>query len=108
SDPHGAGSSVGAIRNYIDGEMVGPVSGRQLDNFDPATGSVYSTVPDGDERDVERAVEAAKRAFPGWSSTPAEERSRLLLEVASRIESSLDALAKAECVDTGKPLSLAR
>ncbi len=96
------------IRHYIGGEMVDPASGRFLDNIDPSTGGVYSELPDGDERDVERAVEAAEAAFPDWSGRPAEERSRILLGIAERIEANLDALARAECVDNGKPLSLAR
>lgn len=96
------------IANYIDGELVEPASGRYLDNLEPATGAAYSSVPDGDERDVERAVEAARRAFPAWSGMPAEERSRLLLAVADRIEARLEDLARAESIDTGKPLSLAR
>lgn len=96
------------IANYIDGDLVEPASGRYLDNLEPATGAAYSSVPDGDERDVERAVEAARRAFPAWSGMPAEERSRLLLAVADRIEARLEDLARAESIDTGKPLSLAR
>src|SRR5262245_26807423 len=96
------------LRHYIAGELVDPVSGRFLDNVDPATGQVYSRLPDGDEADVERAVEAADNAFPGWSATPAEERSRTLARIADLIEANLERLARAESVDNGKPLSLAR
>ena len=96
------------IPNYIDGALVEPTSGRYLDNLEPATGAPYSSVGDGDERDVERAVEAARRAFPAWSAMPADERLHLLLAVASRIESRLEDLARAESIDTGKPLALAR
>ena len=96
------------IANYIVGAWVEPASGRYLDNLEPATGSAYSSVGDGDERDVERAVDAARRAFPAWSGMPAEERSRLLLAIADRIESGLEDLARAESIDTGKPLALAR
>ncbi len=96
------------IANYIGGELVGPLSGRYLDNIEPATGAVDSLVPDGDERDVERAVEAAGRAFPAWAGMPAEKRSRLLLAIADTIETRLDDLARAESIDTGKPIALAR
>jgi aminomuconate-semialdehyde/2-hydroxymuconate-6-semialdehyde dehydrogenase len=96
------------IAHYIGGELVEPASGRYLDNVEPATGQVYSSVSDGDERDVERAVEAAEKAFPAWSATPAAERSRILLKIADLIEAGLDRLALAESVDTGKPLRLAR
>jgi len=96
------------IANYIDGELVGPLSGRYLDNIEPATGAVYSSVPDGDERDVARAVEAARKAFPAWSAMPAEIRTRLLLTIADTIEKRLDDLARAESIDNGKPITLAR
>ncbi len=99
---------MNTIRNYIGGDLVEPASSRYLDNVEPATGAVYSSVPDGDERDVERAVEAARRAFPAWSGMPAEGRSRLLMAIADRIEARLDDLARAESIDSGKPIALAR
>ncbi len=55
------------IKNYINGELVGPAQGRYLDNFDPATGQVYSKVPDSGGGDVELAVVAAEQAFSAWS-----------------------------------------
>ena len=96
------------ILNYIDGKLIEPVSGQYLDNVDPSTGKVYSHTPDSDERDVEAAVEAAAGAFPEWSRTPVAERSRVLLRIAELIEANLDELALAECVDNGKPLSVAK
>jgi aminomuconate-semialdehyde/2-hydroxymuconate-6-semialdehyde dehydrogenase len=99
---------VDAIRNFIDGEFVEPRSGRRLDNVEPATGAVFATVPDSGDDDVEAAVEAAKRAFPAWSRTPAEERARLLLDIAARIEAAIGELALAESIDSGKPIGLAR
>ena len=96
------------IRNFIDGQFVEPTGGKFLDNIEPATGKSYSQVPDSDARDVELAVAAANKAFPGWSNTPAADRSRILLRIADLIERDLDKLARAESVDTGKPLSLAR
>ncbi len=97
-----------SIGHYIDGELIEPHSGAYLDNVDPATGGVYSRVADGDAADVEAAVAAAERAFPAWSSTPADARSQHLLHVADAIERRIEDFAHAECVDTGKPLSLAR
>src|SRR6267142_6390616 len=96
------------LAHFIDGAFVEPISGRYLDNFEPATGQVYSRLPDGDQRDVEVAVHAAERAFPSWSKTPAAERSRILLRIAELIESKLDDLARAECIDSGKPITLAK
>ena len=61
-----------------------------------------------DARDVETAVAAAVRAFPSWSRTPAPERSRALRRLARLIERDLEKLARAESVDSGKPLTAAR
>jgi aminomuconate-semialdehyde/2-hydroxymuconate-6-semialdehyde dehydrogenase len=96
------------IANYIGGRHVGPISGKYLPNIEPATGQVYGELPDSDGRDVDAAVAAALEAFPRWSRTPVAERSRLLLDIAGRIEANLDRLAQAEAIDSGKPLRLAR
>src|SRR5688572_7160250 len=96
------------LANYVGGRFVEPVSGGYIDNVDPATGRVYSLVPDSDERDVGRAVDAAQRAFAAWAAAPAEQRSRVLLKVAELIERDAERVAQAECVDSGKPIALAR
>ncbi len=96
------------ILNYIDGRLVEPAARGFFENIEPATGEAYSVAPDSDERDVQAAVAAAERAFPAWSSTPAAERSRLLLRLADLIEENREELAQAESRDSGKPVSLAR
>jgi aminomuconate-semialdehyde/2-hydroxymuconate-6-semialdehyde dehydrogenase len=96
------------IQNFVDGEFVEPLGGKYLDNIEPATGKPYSLVPDSDARDVDLAVAAAEKAFVDWSRRPAIERSRILLRIADLIESDLEKLARAESIDTGKPLTLAR
>ena len=96
------------IENYIGGGLIAPASGEYLDNFNPATGAVYSLIPDSDERDVESAVKAAKKAFPVWSKMSAEQRHDVLMRVSALIERDLDTLAEAESVDNGKPKSLAK
>jgi len=96
------------IKNFINGEFVDPVGGKYLDNIEPATGKPYSQVADSDARDVDLAVAAAEKAFADWSRTPAQERSRILLRIADLVERDLEKLARAESIDTGKPLSLAR
>ncbi|MHC4414153.1 MAG: aldehyde dehydrogenase [Planctomycetota bacterium] len=97
-----------SIANYIDGELVEPASGSYFDDIDPATGDLCAAVPDSDDRDVDRAVAAARRAFDGWSATPAAQRSRTLLRLADLIEENLEGLACLESIDTGKPLAVAR
>ena len=96
------------IANYIGGRLTAPISRRYLDNVEPATGRIYSLIPDSDARDVERAVEAAERAFPAWSKTPAAERSEILMKIAAGIDAEVDRLARAESRDNGKPVALAR
>jgi aminomuconate-semialdehyde/2-hydroxymuconate-6-semialdehyde dehydrogenase len=96
------------ITNFIDGQYRVPLSGHYLDDLEPATSQAYAQVPDSDGRDVEQAVEAAARAFPSWSRMATAERSRILLDIAQRIEGNLERLAQAECIDTGKPIRLAR
>lgn len=96
------------IFNYIGGELMAPASGKFIDNFNPAEGKAYSQVPDSDAADVNKAVACAKEAFPIWSGMAASERSAVLLKIAEGIDREFEHLAKAESVDNGKPLKLAR
>ena len=96
------------VQNFIGGQFVEPSSGRYLDNIEPATGKPYSQVADGGADDVHLAVAAAEKAFLNWSNKPAAERSRFLLRIADLIERDLEKFARAESIDTGKPISLAR
>jgi len=99
---------VEIIKNYINGTLVEPKSGAYLDNFNPATGQVYSQIPDSAEEDVNDAVIAAKLAYPSWSKTAKETRSEILIKIAMLIEKNLDRLALAESIDNGKPVWLAK
>lgn len=97
-----------SIQNYIGGRMWAPRAGAYLNVYDPATGGVYAKVPDSDAEDVNLAVEAATKAFPAWAATPTEERARILRKISEGIERELGELARAESIDSGKPMSLAR
>ena len=88
------------INNFIDGTFVAPISGRYLDNIEPATGKPYSQVADSDAHDIDLAVAAAEKAFRGWSLKPAAERSRYLLRIADLIKGDLEKFARAESMDT--------
>lgn len=96
------------LQNYINGKLVAPASGNYIDNFHPATGKVYSLIPDSDATDVQAAVDAAKAAFPSWAVTPAETRAKLMMKIASIIERDMDAFVKAESKDNGKSVHTAR
>lgn len=96
------------IHNYINGELLKPLNGEYIDNIEPATGKVYSKIPDSNSQDIDLATKAAKEAFGDWSGRPASERSKIMIKVADLIESRLESFARAESIDNGKPISLAR
>ena len=96
------------ILNYINGEMKSSNSGATLDNYNPAIGKVYGSIPNSDATDVAEAYQAAAAAFPSWSNTPAEERFKILNAIAEGIDNLRDSLALAESNDQGKPLWLAK
>lgn len=90
--------------NWINGKMVEPASGQFFDNLSPITGKVYCKVARSNEKDVEKALDAAHAAFDDWSKIPAAQRSALLNRIADRMEQNLEKLALAETWDKGKPL----
>ena len=95
------------LQNFIDGRFQDPACGQFLDNIEPATGKVYSLIPDSDEQDVEVAVKAAEKAFPIWSKMASEERSKILVKLSEGIERRMDEFVQAESKDNGKPITLA-
>lgn len=95
------------IKNYINGKLQNPISGEWIDNYDPSCGEVYGKIPNSGKEDVEAAYIASAKAFPEWSNTTLETRSRILSKIADLIEEKLDSLAAAESKDNGKPISLA-
>ena len=94
--------------HWIDGKPAMPANGQWLDVFDPATREVASQVADGDAQDIDAAVAAAQAAFPAWSSLPNSARARWMERLADALEARIDAFARAEAIDGGKPLALAR
>lgn len=99
---------VTRIRSFIGGEFRDPSAGGWLENFEPATGQVWSEVADSSAADVDAAVEAARAAFPAWSQLPADQRAAMMHRIADRIEELLEDFAQAESRDSGKPVWLAR
>jgi betaine-aldehyde dehydrogenase len=93
-------------RMLIDGEWVAAASGRTLEVMDPATGKAMATVPDAQAADVDRAVQAARRAFEeGWRDVTAQERGRILFRLAERVRARTKELAELETLNSGKPLA---
>lgn len=77
------------IQNFVNGQFKDADSGEWLDNYEPATGKVFSKVASSDASDVETAYLAAKAAFPAWKKTPAEARSKILHRIAEVLTSRL-------------------
>ena len=96
------------IKNYIAGTLVDPVSGHWIPNAEPATGQVYSEVPDSGSQDVANAVDAAAVALETWSHAPVDERVAVLHRLADLIDQNREELVAIESRDNGKPESLAR
>ncbi|UED83932.1 gamma-aminobutyraldehyde dehydrogenase [Streptomyces profundus] len=93
---------------YIDGARVAgsaPDTGRIVD---PSTGTVLAAPALASPADVDRAVDAARRAFPGWSRATPGDRSAVLTRAAELLSARAAELAAAETAETGKPIRLAR
>src|SRR4051812_48632608 len=100
--------TVSQHKNFVGGEWVDAVEGGTMEVLNPATGDVIAEVPSGTQADVDRAVEAAKKALPEWLETTPGERAEALLKLADAIEDNADELAELESKNVGKPLSYAR
>ena len=88
--------------NYIGGEWVAPVDGEYFDNITPVTGEVFCQVARGKEADINLALDAAHKAAPAWGATSPQDRARVLLKIADRMEEHLEELAVAETWENGK------
>ena len=89
---------------FIDGKFVDAESGETLPTLNPHDNSVIAPVAMAGKADVDKAVAAAKRAFPAWSRLAAMERGRILLKLAGLIEANAEELAILESLDTGHPI----
>ncbi|MBS1568918.1 MAG: aldehyde dehydrogenase [Bacteroidetes bacterium] len=96
------------VLNYINGAMRAAQGGGWLDNFAPAEGAVYSRIADSGAADVELAVDAARKAMPGWVAMGRQGRHDAMMRVAALVERDLELFARAESRDNGKTVSLAR
>lgn len=94
-----------AFRMYIDGQFTDALDGSTFPVFDPSTEQPMATCPAGKAADVDRAVQAAHRAFyGGWKTTTAQERGRILFRLAERIRARRAELAELETRNSGKPI----
>jgi aldehyde dehydrogenase (NAD+) len=93
------------LMQVIDGKPVDSLSGQRIDVVSPSDGRVFASIPASGPADVDRAVQAARRAFDDgpWGRMPAVERGRLLVKLGLLVERNAEELAALESRDTGKP-----
>ena len=96
------------IQNYINGDFIPPKSGDYINNISPATGEVYSLIPDSDAQDIDAAVNSAQNAFKSWSKLSKKERYDHIMNLADVVDKHFDELVETESKDNGKPEWLAR
>jgi len=92
----------------IGGEWRQATSAEEIDVVNPATEETVGAVPSGAPADVELAVATAKRAFPEWAATDAEQRAHILSDAAALIEERAKELAAVLTAEQGKPIAEAR
>ena len=80
--------------------------GATYDLVNPATGEVYAAAPASKAEDVDRAMQAADKAFEAWGDTTPAERQKALLKIADALEARADEFVQVESENTGKPLAL--
>jgi betaine-aldehyde dehydrogenase len=102
----GRTASRRVLRNFVNGEYVDTDDGRTSDLIDPSTGDVFAAAPVSGAGDIDRAMEAASRAFDGWRDVTPSVRQRALLRIADAMEARADEIIAAECENTGKPIAL--
>ena len=88
---------------YINGEFVDALSGATLVTLNPSTGEYLGTAPSAEPADVDRAVKAARAAFPAWSALPQAERNKVLFRIAEAIRKNANEMAEIEGLEHGTP-----
>jgi 1-pyrroline dehydrogenase len=98
---------VKTYKQFIGGDFVEAASGETTDVENPASGEVIAKVPASSREDVDRAVEAAAKAFESWGQTTPQDRSLALLKIADSLEAAADELGRLESANAGKPVAAA-
>lgn len=111
SKSSGATATATAVRMVIGGEQVDAADGQTFDVVNPATGKVIAKAPLGGREDIDRAVDAAQKAFEdrkGWATWAAGKRGRTLAKFASLVKQNSEELAQLETANVGKPITSSR
>ena len=99
--------SITKRKNFVGGEWVDAASGETMEVLNPSTGEVIAEVARSAAEDVERAVEAARKAYEQWSEKTPKDRMELLLKLADVIDDNAEELTRLESQNVGKPMSIA-
>ena len=91
-------------RLFIGGEFVDAIDSGRCEVINPHDNTVLCEISEAGTKDVDRAVAAARKAFPAWKRMPASERGRLLYKLADAIEADREYLTQLETLDTGHPI----
>jgi 1-pyrroline dehydrogenase len=94
-------------QQFIGGGFVDAADGRTADVINPANDQVIASVPSSSQEDVDRAVDAAEKAFEEWKNTTPQDRSLILLKIADALEARADDLGRIESANAGKPVGAA-
>ena len=96
-------SKIQNFKMYINGEWVDSSSGKKIETYNPENNEVWATVPEANEKDVDKAVQSAQNAFENdWSTIHPRERAKYLRLIADQLRSNSEHLGKIETIDTGK------
>ena len=96
-------SKIKDFKMYINGEWVDSSSGKKIETLNPENNEVWATVPEANEKDVDKAVQSAQKAFEdSWSKIHPRERAKFLKLIADQLRNNAEHLGKIETIDTGK------
>ena len=90
--------------NYIGGKFVSPVDGEYIENISPVDGKPFTKVARSNEKDINKALDAAHAAAPEWNKASAANRAAVLNKIADIMEENLEYLARVETIENGKPI----
>jgi betaine-aldehyde dehydrogenase len=107
-DPDSPDGDVATFGSFIGGAFREPASAGRIDVRDPATGTLIARIEDAGTEGVAAAVTAGRTAFEAWRRVPARERGALVAELARRIGTDADRLARLDTLDTGNPIAAMR
>ena len=90
---------------YIDGAWAAPVEAQDHDVIDPSNEEVCAVISLGDQADTDKAVAAAKAAFPSWAATPPAERAEYVAKILEQYNARAEEMAQAISIEMGAPFS---